>query len=271
MKTFLVPIDFSTTSENAAEYTIDLTKDIPGVEIILYNVYGSLSFATLTGKEDGSRKMVTDAELTTLKNKLKYSDNQKITIDSEEGSFIDSIEKYVLSNHIDMVVMGITGSSRIKQVFMGTNTLNVVRHINTPVMIIPPNAKFKGIKNVLFASDFKDVARTTPFGSLKKVLDFFKPKLKILNVDSEHNIELTTEFKIERDEMQEKLNNYDPEFSFLNIYDFLDGINRFAEAREIDAIITVPKKHGFISQLFKTNHTRKLAYHTHVPTIAISL
>ena len=81
-----------------------------------------------------------------------------------------------MSNHVDMVVMGITGSSRISQVFMGTNTLNVIRHINTPVMIIPPDAKFTGIKNMLFVSDFKDVARTTPFVSLKNVLDFFKPK-----------------------------------------------------------------------------------------------
>lgn len=270
MKRFLVPIDFSATSENAAEYAVALTHEIPGVEIILYHVYSSISFATLTDKEEGSRKMVTDAELTALKDKLKYSDNQLIRIESEEGSFIDNIEKYVLSNHIDMVIMGITGSSRIKQVFMGTNTLNVIRHINTPVMIIPPDAKFTGINNVLFVSDFKDVARTTPFVSLKKVLDFFKPKLRILNVDSEHYIELTDEFKIERDEMEEKLNGYNPEFSFLRAYDFLDGINNFAETKEVDAIITVPKKHGFISQLFKTSHTKKLAYHSHVPTIAIS-
>ncbi len=271
MKTFLVPVDFSATSENAAEYAVALTKDVPGVEIILYHVYSSISFATLTEKEEGSRKRISDAELNILKSKLKPSENQKITIESEEGSFIENIEKYVMSNHVDMVVMGITGSSRISQVFMGTNTLNVIRHINTPVMIIPPNAKFTGIKNMLFASDFKDVARTTPFVSLKKVLDFFKPSLRIINVDSEHYIELTDEFRIEKDEMEEKLNGYNPEFSFLRAYDFLDGIDRYAEGKEIDAIITVPKKHGFISQLFKTSHTKKLAYHSHVPTIAISI
>ena len=270
MKSFLVPVDFSATSENAAEYAVALTHEMPGVEIVLYHVYSRISFATLTDKEEGSRKMITDAELNSLKDKLKYSDNQIIRIESEEGSFIDSIEKYVLSNHIDMVIMGITGSSRIKQVFMGTNTLNVIRHINTPVMIIPPDAKFTGINNVLFVSDFEDVARTTPFVSLKKVLDFLKPKLKILNVDSEHYIELTDEFKLEREAMEEKLNSYNPEFSFLRAYDFLEGINNFAEAKEIDAIITIPKKHGFISQLFKTSHTKKLAYHSHVPTIAIS-
>ena len=270
MKSFLVPVDFSVTSENAAEYAVALTLDIPGVEIILYHVYNRINFATLTDKEEGSRKMVTDAELNALKDKLKYSDNQIIRIESEEGSFIDNIEKYVLSTHIDMVIMGITGSSRIKQVFMGTNTLNVIRHINTPVMIIPPDAKFTRISNVLFVSDFKDVARTTPFVSLKKVLDFLKPKLKILNVDSEHYIELTDEFKIEKETMEDKLNSYNPEFSFLRAYDFLDGINNFAEAKEIDAIITCPKKHGIISQLFKTSHTKKLAYHSHIPTIAIS-
>ena len=64
MKTFLVPVDFSATSENAAEYAVALTKNVPGVEIILYHVYSSISFATLTEKEEGSRKRITDAELT---------------------------------------------------------------------------------------------------------------------------------------------------------------------------------------------------------------
>ena len=271
MKTFLVPVDFSATSVNAAEYAVALTKEIPGVDIILYNVYSRISFAALTEKEEGSRKMVTEGELKKLKRKLEASDTQNISIESDEGFFIENLEKYVLSNHVDMVIMGITGSSKIKQVFMGTNTLNVIRHINTPVMIIPPKAKFNGLKNVLFTSDFKDVARTTPFDSLKKILDLFKPNLSIINVDSEHYIELTDEFKIEKAAMEDKLATYNPVFSFLRSYEFLDGISRFVEAEDIDAIITVPRKHSFLSQLFKTSHTKKLAYHSYVPIIAIHL
>jgi nucleotide-binding universal stress UspA family protein len=271
MKTFLIPVDFSATSVNAAEYAVALTKEIPDVNLILYNIYSPISFATLTEKEEGTRQTITERELKKLKRRLGASDSQNISYEAEEGHFIDSLEKYVLSNHIDMVIMGITGSSRIKQVLMGTNTLNVIRHINTPVMIIPPKAEFKGLKNVLFTSDFKDVARTTPFDSLKKILDIFKPNLSILNVDSEHYIELTEEFKIERTAMDEKLTAYSPEFSFLRAYDFLDGINEFVEAKDIDAIITVPRKHGFLSQLFKTSHTKKLAYHSHIPIIAIHL
>ena len=77
MKTFLVPVDFSATSVNAAEYAVALTKEIPGVDIILYNVYSQISFASLTEKEEGSRKMVTEGELKRLKRKLKASDHSK--------------------------------------------------------------------------------------------------------------------------------------------------------------------------------------------------
>ncbi len=183
--------------------------------------------------------------------------------------FVSTLETYVLSNKIDMVIMGITGSSRIKQVFMGTNTLNVIRHINVPVMIIPPDAVFIDFKNILLVSDFQDVARTTPFPAIKAVLDVFPSTLQVLNVDSEHYIELTEEFKKEKESMNDKLNSYNPEYSFLRAFDFLEGINRFVESKEIDAIITLPRKHGIISQLFKTSHTKKLAYHSHVPIIAI--
>ncbi len=269
MKKFLVPVDFSDTSINAARYAVALTGELPEAQIILYNVFSKIMFSSLTDKDENSRKSITEQELEDLRNDLAAPENISVLIESEEGSLIDNIEKYVMGNHIDMIIMGITGSSRIKQVFMGTNTLNVIRHVNVPVMIIPPDAKYRGLKEVVFTSDFKDVARTTPFSSLKDLLDTFKPKLQVLNVDSEHYIELTDEFKIERESMEEKLGKYDPEFSFLRAYDFLEGINRFVEAKNIDAIVTVPRKHGFLSQLFQTSHTKKLAYHSHVPTIAI--
>jgi hypothetical protein len=136
-------------------------------------------------------------------------------------------------------------------------------------MIIPAEAHFTGFKHGVFISDFKDVARTTPFAALQNILDTFKPELDILNVDSEHFVELTEEFKLERSAMEDKLGKYDPNFSFLRAYDVLDGINSYVETKEIDVIISVPRKHSFLSQLFKTSHTKKLAYHSTVPILAI--
>lgn len=267
MKKFLVPIDFSDASINAAKYAVALTSEIPDAELTFYNVYSSISLPTLTSKEEGSREQISLNELNEIRNQI--GEGRNISLAVEEGSFVDMLCEYVLGHAIEMVFMGITGSSRIKQVFMGTSTLNIIRKIDCPVMIIPAEAEFKGLKKVVFTSDFTDVARTTPFITLKEIINTFKPTLEILNVDSEHFVELTPEYKIEKEAMQEKLGEYNPEFSFLRAYDFLEGISSFVESREMDAIITVPRKHSFLSQLFKTSHTKKLAYHSRVPIITL--
>ena len=267
MKNIVVPVDFSDTSVNAAKYAIEMARNIPDAAITLYHVYSKISIAALASKDEHSRQMVSEAELKTLKNKLDGFEN--INCVAEPGSLVECLAEYALGNHSDLVVMGITGSSKLTQVFMGTNTLNVIRNISCPVMIIPPEAKYTGLKKVVFTSDFKDVARTTPFASIKKILDIFKTELDILNVDSEHFVELTPEFKLEKEAMEDKLGSYNPEFSFLRSYDFLEGISSFVESRNIDAIITVPHKHTLFNQFFVTSTTKKLAYHSTIPIIAI--
>lgn len=268
MKKFVVPIDFSDTSINAAKYAVALTKDIPGAEITLFHVYSRISLATLTSKDEGSRQKISEAELNEIKSKISEG-KDNISCVAEEGTFVENLNDFVMGNFIDMIIMGITGSSRLTQVFMGTNTLNVIRNVNCPVMIIPPEAHYHGVEKAVFTSDFKDVARTTPFVSLRNFLDTFKPELQILNVDSEHFVELTPQFKIEKEAMEDKLGMYNPEFAFLRTYDFLEGISTFVETRKIDVIITVPRKHSFLKQLYKTSHTKKLAYHSSIPIVAI--
>ena len=267
MKKFLVPIDFSDASINAAKYAVALTSEVPEAELTFYNVYSSITLPTLSSKEEGSREQISLNELNEIRTQI--GEGRNISLAVEEGSFVDMLYEYVLGHGIEMVIMGITGSSRIKQVFMGTSTLNIIRKIDCPVMIIPAEAEFKGLQKVVFTSDFTDVARTTPFVTLKEIINTFKPSLEILNVDSEHFVELTPEYKIEKEAMEEKLGEYHPEFSFLRAYDFLEGISSFVESREMDAIITVPRKHSFLSQLFKTSHTKKLAYHSRVPIITL--
>jgi len=267
MKTFLVPIDFSPNSVHAAKYAVALTSGT-GAHIILYHVFSRISLATLT-EDEQSRQVICETELNQVKDQLILPAGQTVSVESEGGTFVECLEKYVLGNKVDMVIMGITGSSRLKQVFMGTNTLSVIRHVSSPVMIIPPDAEYKGIRNVLFTSDFTDVARTTPFTALKEVIEFFGAKVHVLNVNSEHYIELSDAYRKEKEAMEDKLGQYDPEFSFLRSYDFLDGIQSYVESRDIDVIITVPRRHNYLSQLFKITHTKRLAYHSHIPTIAI--
>lgn len=272
MKTFIVPVDFSDTSKNAALYALHLADQIHEAHVIFYNV-----FDEIVAGDDGTplyndveaRKKVALWGLGNVRDSFNVPAGIEISVHAEEGTVVRNIHKFAAEHNADMIVMGITGSTRLDQIMIGSTTLNVITHATIPVMIIPPDAIYKGLKHVVYTSDFKDVAKTTPFESLLKVLNLFKPKLHVVNVDSEHYVELTDAYKQERVVIEEKLIGYSPEFAFIRAYDFVEGINRYVDTRNIDALITVPKKHNFLSELFKTSHTKKLAYHSHVPIIAI--
>jgi hypothetical protein len=155
------------------------------------------------------------------------------------------------------------------QRFSGSNTLKMTEKNVCPVLIIPENAVFQSISNVLIASQMKYVEESPVFVPLKKILGEFKPALHILNVDSNHYVALTDAFKEERDKMEIILAEFNPEFYFMRLYDFHEAVNLFSADKNIDMIIISPKYHTFFERLFKTQHTKPLIYQSKVPVLAI--
>jgi nucleotide-binding universal stress UspA family protein len=273
MKKLLVPTDFSDTSKNAALFAAQMAADVQNAKLILIHVSdkitGGSDGSPLTEDDDDRRIILTQA-LGQLKDELLAVANVPIEFVMEKGtSLVETLSRYVRHQGIDLVIMGITGATRLEQIFMGSNTLEMAKESACPVLIIPPDAKYRKIKNVVLASDFKEVDTTIPVAPLKATLDLFKPALHIVNVDSEHYVELTDEYKAERAKLETMLKNYAPEFYFIRQYDFFDAISQFAEDKNIDLIVIVPRERSFLSGLFKTSHTKKLAYHSHIPIVAI--
>ena len=273
MKRIIVPTDFSDTSKNAARYAVQLAASISDASIILYNLTDKIALGSDSSpltEDKNDRFIVLHAALNNLKMDLAQVSPVPIELVVEEGSSLtDSLERYVRHNGIDLIIMGITGATRLEQIFMGSNALNVVGLAVCPVIIVPPDAVFKPVSKVLFACDFKNVSDTIPFAPLKSVLNLFKPTVLVVNVDTEHYVELTEEYKAERAILEEKLQEYNPEFYFIRMYDFQESISSFAADRNIDLILTIPKRHNFLAGLFKSSHTKKLAYHSHVPILAV--
>ena len=229
---------------------------------------GSDSSPLTENKDD--RSIVLQAALNNLKTELSEISDVAVEAVVEEGSSLtDSLARYVRHHGIDLIIMGITGATRLEQIFMGSNALNVVNLGVCPVIIVPPDAVFKPVKKVLFACDFKNVSSTIPFSPVKSVLNTFKPTLLIVNVDTDHYVEVTDEYKSQRAILETRLEEFNPEFYFIRMYDFQDSISSFASDRDVDLILTIPKKHNFLTGLFKTSHTKKLAYHSHVPLLAV--
>lgn len=277
MNNFIVPIDFSETSKNAARYAAHISTLVPDAHLILYNVFDTLEYGTdssplgTEGEEDTSRKEIVELALSSVKSELTGITGASITCVAEESHrFLDTLENYVKMHDIQLIIMGLTGATRLGQVLMGSNALNIVRRAVAPVIIVPPETHSQSAKNVLMLTDFKDVDHTIPVPTVTAILDLFKPKLFIVNVDHEHYVQVTEEYKAERTKLETKLKNYNPEFYFIRLFDFVEAANQFVADYKIDLILTFPRKHSFLSNMFKTSSTKQLAYHSHVPIVAIN-
>jgi nucleotide-binding universal stress UspA family protein len=259
MNTVIVPVDFSDTSLNAARYAVKLLTGHYGVNMILHHVY-----------EKPAQSAEAHDKLEKLKQELMDIGIVKIQILAEEGSdFIAELDKLARHQQADMIIMGITGRSPLGQSFIGSNTLKMVQRKVCPVLIVPPDANYKDVKNVLLTSDFKNVTVSTPSVPIKKVLKTFRPNLHIINVDSEHYVALTEEYQAERQKLKDMFSDFNPEFYFLGLYDIDEAINQFAQDKDVDLIIVIHKEHSLLSKLFIKSHTKKLAYHSSVPVFAL--
>ncbi|MET3875475.1 universal stress protein [Chitinophaga sp. OAE865] len=275
MKTILVPTDFSDTAYNAATYAIALGNSLGATRIVLYHAYElivpipdvptmipmvnpeDLRAASLEGLEKMKRELAPLAgEGTTL---LTRADNTLLAA---------TIEDVCKNEGVDLIVMGITGGSKLEEVLVGSNTIDVVKNTSYPVLIVPGSAKYKHIEKIVFAADLRKVADTTPVEPLKKLLHIFNAELHVINIDHESR-HFSTDTPFETLMLDTLLEDFHPEYHFIDNPNVVAGIAEFAEENKADLILTIPKKHGLFEGIFKRSRTSKLAYQTHIPLLTL--
>jgi nucleotide-binding universal stress UspA family protein len=258
MHRVIIPVDFSETALNAARFTAQMLAGKKDALAILYHSYETAADADIcmgyleSLKKEFLQKGVAEVEY----------------VNEMGGSLIENIARLSQTRTATLIVMGITGRTTLGQTMIGSNTLKMVESSLVPVLIIPPDAIYTGIKNVAFASDFRDVVNTTPVDFIKSVLEMFNPMLHIVNVDPEHYVSITEEYQQEKDKLQELFNDYEVEFYFIGMNDFFEAMDNFIRDYKVDMLLTVPRFHRASSNLFKGTHTKKLAYHSHIPLLA---
>jgi nucleotide-binding universal stress UspA family protein len=275
MKTIIVPTDFSETSYNAARYALGLARQMNTARVVLYHAY---ELIVPIPDVPSSVPMVNPDELRSASmeglDKMKREldpllpENTILASRAENHLLPANIDQVARQEQADLIVMGITGGSQLEEILVGSNTIDVVKHTTCPVIIVPASARFRPIRKIVFACDFRKVVETTPIQPLKKLLNVFRPELHVLNIDHESK-HFTSDTPYETLMLDTLLEGYNPQFHFIDHTNVVQGIMDFAEKQEADLILVIPKKHGLFDHIFKRSRTTQLAFHTHIPLLAI--
>ena len=275
MKTIIVPTDFSATAYNAARYALGLAAQLGTARILLYHAYELIvpipDVPTSIPMVDPNELQKASLEgLEHMKQDLLpiLPDGVELAYRADNNLLAASIDALSKEEKADLIVMGTTGGSQLEEILIGSNTIDVAKHTTCPVMIIPSNVSFQPIKRIVFACDFKKVGTGTPIYPLKRLLSEFQGELHVLNIDKEGKglAGDTPEASLLLDTL---LEGYHPKYHFIDHPNVVEGIMEFADKEKADLIITIPRKHGLFESIFKRSRTAQLAFHTHIPMLAI--
>jgi hypothetical protein len=258
MHRIIIPVDFSETALNATRYTAAMMKNIQDVEVILYNNY-----------EAKGDKDVSAIYLETLKREMTEKGVKKVQVEQEMGGdLIKNISRLAHTMRATLINMGISEKTVFRQAVFGSNVLKLIDHNLYPVMVIPHEAKFKSFDHVAFLTDYKNVKETTPVTLLQSVLEMFNPQLHIVNIHAGHHVSVSKHFQEGKEEFQKMFSKFKTEFYFITRHDFFNALDDFIRDFSIDVLIAIPRHHASSASIFRTTHTKKLAFHSHIPILA---
>lgn len=276
MKNILVPVDFSPTAINAARYALGWISQEPGRKMVLYNASQTVLSAfhanpDLEGLNEEDLLPLQEEQMYQLKQELLSAAIVPVAIDTRcvYELFQDDLTAVCQQTGTELIIMGITGGSKLREKLIGSNALQVARHSANQVIIVPPGASFSGIRRVMLLTDYDQVDETTPFGAIQQLLEITGAKLDVLHVE-ESKTSAAKHTRILRQEnavMHHHLRTYHPTYFIAYNESFEQAVHDVTDQHEIDLIIVIPKKMGYFDRLLSTSHTDVMAFHSHVPVL----
>ena len=270
MKTIIVATDFSTAALNAAEYAADMALAIQANILLLHISEIPIAYLGIpvAATED---EMMKDAKksLSLLKEQLTGRTGGKLNIKTEidAGVFFHKLKAVCEKIKPYAVVMGSQGTTAAERAFFGGHTIYAMKHLEWPLITIPPRAKFSQIKKICLACDFDEVVDTTPIDEIKKLVDDFHAELHVINSGKTESHEPDMVF--ESGLLQEMLVSLNPQYHFITDENTDESIINFVEKNNIDLLITLPKMHGLLEKIIHKSISKQLVLNSHIPVVAM--
>lgn len=188
---------------------------------------------------------------------------------SKEDSLLNSINKIVKFNSIDMIIMGTKGATGAGGVFMGSNTVRVLKNIkNCPMLIIPEGAEYAALSEIAFATDFK---RTYHTKELKPIITLTKENeatLRVMHVALEKTLGHAQSYNSYQ--LEKHFKNIKHKFHFIPDHTTVEnGLKEFIKEFGIQLLAMVHYKHSIIEALMNEPVIKKMALRSKTPFLVI--
>jgi|SRR5690554_652435 len=276
MKHILYPTDFSENSEHALSYALELAR-LFNAELTLFNSYmlphsKSNLWVSMTERMGEDSKN----DLNLIKERILEDPaykNINVNIDSRSGGFVSLIPTVAENHQSDLIVMGTKGASGLKEIFIGSNTLEVIQTAHCPVLAIPENAinaKSRKFNKIAMGTDLKPLSSNKVLQPLFDIAKRCNSPIEFVNINRKSDLqdnEARTKRAIELEDLAIGIKT---SIHFSTNEDIIDGISDYISREKPDLFAMLSRKHSLFERIFTRSITNKLSFRTEVPLLVLS-
>lgn len=265
MKHIIVPSDFSNNANNALNYAVNIANHFEACTLHLIHAYEVSGATGMMGAVKTFINSQTEQALSNIVKDIKSSlfHGTALVAKAIEGEPIDLIVKYAEHLKADYIIMGTQGASSLKEVFMGTNTLGVIKNSSIPVLAIPSEHKYEPIKNIVLAIDSNVVSTSGVVKPMTILAKEYQSKVNVLHVGKEkESATIDAGVDINLSELQHS-------FHFVQDKKIDKGINDFVEKEQAHLLCVIRRKRDFLSHFFHVSITQKEVFHSKIPLMIL--
>ena len=268
MKTILCASDFSENAKSALNWAAFLANKL-NTPLHIYHCYhipvmvNDIPFpiGTEIEIENGLEKMIDEEAIRISKDYPTLTLIKKV----EPGFATESIQSY--ANFIDagLIVVGLSGKSKLGQVLVGSTAVNISLRTKIPILVIPNSNKSTRIVNFALATDCNPSISGLYNKLFFDIIDLFKPSLSLVHIITKDEEKNFNKFVLNQDGM--------PKISYkeftMKDESVESGLAHFTEENKIDLITIIHKKHSFFERMLTRSHTSKLAFKLKIPILVL--
>ena len=260
MKTILVGVDFSKSSDNTIEYAIEIAKKSEA-KVLLFHALSAPVVHTTSGLVfmDGEANL--KGEEKRMQNLLlqlskKHSD-VKFDTELTYDNIRERVKKLSKKNKISLAVLGLESKSKISKFIYGTTSAGLTGKIECPIITVPEKYKHQTIKKILVAIDNKENIGSGLSKRIHSTIDFIGATAEFVHIKTEDELELG-----------EKNRHPFPETN-IKSSDFKTGISSYAKKSKADAIMLISHNYSAFHNLFIDSNSKKIILSSNIPVISI--
>ncbi len=276
MKTILIPTDFSANAWNAISYAMEFFKKekckflflhtyIPAFYRMDYAM-GGPAFSAIPDMEVDVAVAGLEKTLEDVKQHFP-NPNHSFEIVSAFNTLTDEINELSEKKNINMVVMGTQGAAGVKQLFLGTSTVFVIRKAKVPVLVIPKNCKFKPVKKILFPSDYLSPYKKNEVYPIIEAAKIHGAEITVLHIKEENNLP-NAQLENKALLLKHLRNTSNTEVEVIG-KTMPDAILEYIGEHQIELLAMMNRGHSFFERILIKQNIDQIGFHIHIPFLVV--